>query len=46
MMAPVFSRESWRCAWYMIQVWHYYILVLLNIWMFVLVYFIYIGEIL
>lgn len=20
MMAPVFSRESWRCAWHMIQV--------------------------
>ena len=20
MMAPVFSREAWRCSWYMIQV--------------------------
>ncbi len=21
MMAPVFTRASWRCAWHMIQVW-------------------------
>ncbi|KAL9297038.1 hypothetical protein ACSQ67_022934 [Phaseolus vulgaris] len=29
MMAPVFSRAAWRCVWYMIQVHHFPILILL-----------------